>query len=110
MDATVTARHCTIPDSLRDEAERMLRRFQRLHTRATSALVCFEKEAFERTVEVRLNVGGGPPIIAHASGPTFRSALERAFDRLDRQVKRRRQRWLQRRTTTAARGGEPTPT
>jgi ribosomal subunit interface protein len=109
MEVTITTRHCTIPDSLRDQTERLLRRFQRLHSRATSAIVRFETESFEKNVEVRLNVGGGPPIIAHASGPTFRSALERAFDRLDRQVKRRRDRWVQRRTASAARGGEPSP-
>jgi ribosomal subunit interface protein len=107
MDVTITARHCTIPDSLRDQTERLLRRFQRIHTRATSAVACFDTEAFEKSVEIRLNVGGGPPLIAHASGPTFRAALERTVDRLDRQVKRRRDRWLQRRSATVGRGGPP---
>jgi ribosomal subunit interface protein len=108
MEVTITARHCTIPDSLRDQTERMLRRFQRIHTRATSAIACFETEAFEKNVEIRLHVGGGPPLIAHASGPTFRAALERTVDRLDRQVKRRRDRWVQRRSATAGRPPEPT--
>lgn len=105
MEVTITTRHCTIPDSLRDQSERLIRRFQRLHTRAMSAVVCFEGEGFEKSVEARLHLGGGPPVVAHASGPTFRAALDRAFDRLERQVKRRRKRWLQRRT--AVRGIEP---
>jgi ribosomal subunit interface protein len=107
MEVTITARHCAIPESLRDQTERLLRRFQRIHTRATSAVACFEKEAFEKNVEIRLNVGGGPPLIAHASGPTFRAALDRTVDRLDRQVKRRRDRWVQRRSATAVRRPEP---
>ena len=105
MDVTITTRHCNIPDSLRDQSERLIRRFQRLHTRATSAVLCFEGEGFEKSVAARLHLGGGPPVVAHASGPTFRAALDRAFDRLERQVKRRRKRWLQRRT--AVRVTEP---
>jgi ribosomal subunit interface protein len=108
MEVTITARHCTISDSLRDQTERVLRRFQRLHTRATSAVACFETESFEKSVEIRLNVGGGPPLIAHATGPTFRAALERGVDRLDRQVKRRRERWVQRRTAVTPHAAEPT--
>lgn len=107
MEVTITARHCTISDSLRDQTERMLRRFQRIHTRATSAVALFETEAFQKNVEIRLHVGGGPPLIAHGTGPTFRAALERSVDRLDRQVKRRRDRWVQRRTAGAVRGAEP---
>jgi ribosomal subunit interface protein len=105
MDVTITARHCTIPESLRDQTERLMRGMQRLHTRATSAAVSFESDGFEKHVEARLHLGGGPPLVAHASGPTFRAALDRASTRLDRQVKRRRKRWLQRRT--AVRGTEP---
>lgn len=107
MEVTITARHCTIPDSLRDQTERSLRRFQRLRTHATSATACFDTEAFEKNVEIRLNVGSGPPLVAHASGPTFRAALERTVDRLDRQVKRRRDRWVQRRFAGAARTAPP---
>jgi ribosomal subunit interface protein len=107
MEVTITTRHCTIPESLRDQADRLLRRFQRLQTRATSAVVCFEGEGFEKSVEARLHIGGGPPVVAHASGPTFRAAFDRAFDRLDRQVKRRRKRTLQRRSAPAGRGVEP---
>lgn len=108
MDVAITTRHGTIPDSLRDQAERLMQGFQRLHTRATSAAVRFEGEGFEKSVEARLHLGGGPPLVAHASGPTFRAALDRAVDRLDRQLKRRRKRWLQRRT--AVRGTEPSIT
>ena len=107
MEVTITTRHCTIPEPLRDQAERLMGRFLKLHTRATSAVVCFEGEGFEKSVEARLHTGGGPPLVAHASGPTFREALDRAVDRLDRQVKRRRKRWLQRRSATAVRGVEP---
>ena len=76
---------------------RLIGRLDRYGVRTTSAVVFFDEDHGARSVEARIAVGGGPPIVARAEGPTFRSALDRTFDRVDRQLKRRRQRTRRRR-------------
>jgi ribosomal subunit interface protein len=97
MEVTITARHCSIPDPVRERATRLIGRLDRYGVRTTSAVVFFDQDHGARSVEARIAVGGGPPIVARAEGPTFRSALDRTFDRVDRQLKRRRQRTRRRR-------------
>jgi ribosomal subunit interface protein len=98
MELTITARHCSISDATREHANRLFRRIDRLHIRATSATLEFETDTFRKSVDARLHVAGQPPIIGRGDGPTFRAALDSAFDRLERQLKRRRQRRIQRRS------------
>ena len=97
MEVTITARHCSIPDPVRERTSRLIARLERYEVRATSAIVNFEADHGARGVEARIAVAGGPPLVAHAEGPTFRSALDGAFDRIERQLKRRRQRVRRRR-------------
>jgi ribosomal subunit interface protein len=92
MEVTITARHCSVPDSVREHTSRLFRRLERYDARAISAVVNFAADHGTKNVEARLALPGGPPILAHADGPTFRGALERAIDRLEYQLKRRRQR------------------
>lgn len=104
MEVTITARHCSIPDSVRERATRHARGLDRFGARATSAIVNFDADHGAKAVEARIAVAGGPPLLARADGPTFRSALDRAFDRLERQLKRHRER---RRRRRAAAGRAP---
>lgn len=97
MEVTITARHCSIPESVRERATRLAQGLDRFGARATSAIVNFDADHGARSVEARIAVAGGPPLLARADGPTFRSALDRAFDRLERQLKRHRQRRRRRR-------------
>jgi putative sigma-54 modulation protein len=97
MDVTITTRHCSIPDAVRDRMTRRIRKIDRFERRATAAHISFEADRRMRRVEARVDLAGGPPIVAHADGPTFRNALDRAIDRLERQIKRRRDRRRRRR-------------
>jgi ribosomal subunit interface protein len=98
MDITINARHCKVPESLRNQATQRLARLARIDRRLTSAALVFEVENTMRRVEARVAVAGGPPIIGQGQGPTLRGALDNALDRLDRQVKRRRDRIVARRS------------
>lgn len=94
MDITINARHCTVPESLRNQAVRRLTHLDRIHARVTSATVIFEGAANSRRVEARLSVAGGPPLVSHGDDATLRGALDGALSRLERQLKRRRKRSL----------------
>lgn len=101
MEITISARHTTIPATLHDHAERLARRLDRFGPRAATIAVSFETMNGIRTAEARLSAAGGPPMIAHGSGPTYRNALNQAVERIERQLKRRRQRRRQDRRASA---------
>jgi ribosomal subunit interface protein len=92
MEVTVSAIHCTIPESLHEHAARLSRRLDRYNLRAPTLALTFENANAQRSVEVRLSTGGGPPLLAKATGDTYRAAMNQSVDRLERQLKRRRQR------------------
>jgi ribosomal subunit interface protein len=101
MEVTINARHCTVPESLRNQATQRLTRLQRQHRRLTGGTIVFEAEREVRRAEARLAVAGGPPLIGRGEGPTLRVALDNALDRLERQLKRRRERFVARRGRSA---------
>lgn len=103
MEITINARHCTVPDSLRNQATQRIARLQRLHRRLTGGTIVFETEREVRRADARLAVAGGPPLIGRGEGPTLRVALDSALDRLERQLKRRRERIIARRGRSARR-------
>jgi ribosomal subunit interface protein len=102
MDITINARHCKVPESLRNQAKQRTARLARLDRRLTAATLVFAVENGVRRVEARVAVAGGPPIIGQDEGPTLRSALDGALARLERQLKRRRDREVGRRTRSVA--------
>jgi ribosomal subunit interface protein len=103
MDITINARHLRIADSVRTQAKFRAARMQRLEPRIMAATITFDTENTARTAEVRMAVGGGPPVIGHGEGATVRNALDAAMDRIERQLKRRRQRRRDSRTRAARR-------
>lgn len=98
MDITINARHCKVPDSLRNQASQRISRLARLDRRLTAATLVFDIDHGVKRVEARVAVAGGPPIVSRDEGSTLRSAMDGALDRVERQVKARRQRMLDRRT------------
>lgn len=101
MDVTISARHTTIPATLHDHAERLGRRLDRFEPKAATMIVSLETENGIRSAEARLTAAGGPPLIGHGTGPTYRNALDQAVDRIERQFKRRRRRRRQKRRSFA---------
>jgi ribosomal subunit interface protein len=98
MDISINARHCKVPESLRNQARQRMDRVARLDRRLTAATLVFDVENTERRVEARVTVAGGPPIIGQGTGPTLRGALDTALTRVERQIKRRRERMVARRS------------
>lgn len=105
MEVTITARHCTISDSLRARAATRLESLSRYEPRLLSALVAFENDHGANRVEIRAHPGSGRNMVATGSSDDgFQAALDAAVDRLARQLKRRRER---RRDHKAPRAAEP---
>lgn len=97
MDISINARHCTVPESIRNQTEIRLQRVARFNPVVQGGTVNFSAEGSDRRVDVRLAMKGSSPLIGQGSGPTFRTALDRAIDRVERQLKSRNQRHRSRR-------------
>jgi ribosomal subunit interface protein len=88
MQTTITARHCEISDGLRERAEAIVERLGSITPRAMEAVVVFDSEGTQQTVELRLHVAGGEILVARGEGTDHRTALDRAEERLRRQLER----------------------
>ena len=92
MQVNISVRHCNVPQKVRLEAQQRLQRLHRYEPRVDNAVVEFDKDNNHKQVETRVFLAGSHSIIAHGSGETYRTALDRSLDRLTRQLKRRRER------------------
>lgn len=97
MDITINTRHCTVPESIRNQTQIRLQRVARFNPVVQSGTVNFGAEGSDRQVDIRLHMKGTAPLLGHGTGPTFRTALDRAVDRVERQLKSRNQRHRTRR-------------
>lgn len=92
MNVSITTRHCSVSERTRTQAAERLQRLQRYEPNVAEAEVEFDDDHGTKQVETRIFVAGSHSIVAHGSGDTFRTALDRSIERLTRQLKRRRER------------------
>ncbi len=88
MQPTITARHCEISDALRDRAVTVVQRLGNLASRSMESTVVFDSDGMQRTVEIRLHVPRGEVLVARGDASDHRTALDRAEERLKRQLER----------------------
>ena len=87
MQMTITARHCDISEELRERAEVVLNRLADHVPRAMDGTVVFDN-APTAQAEIRLHSGQGNVIIATAEDRDHRSALDRAEEKVKRQIEK----------------------
>jgi ribosomal subunit interface protein len=88
MQPTITARHCEISDALRERAINVVERLGNLARRPMESAVVFDTDGIEQTAEIRLHVARGETLVARGEGVDHRTALDRAEEKLRRQVER----------------------
>lgn len=88
MRITVTARHCTIEDELRERARAVVARRGERTPFGQGATVVFDLEGLAHTVEIRFRLSGGEVLMATGRGTDHRTALDQAEQRLRRQLSR----------------------
>jgi putative sigma-54 modulation protein len=101
MDMRLTARHCTISDSLRRRVDRRLRALTRFEPTLESADVLFASDHGSPLVELRLHCRGHR-CQATSNGDTLQIAFDGALERAERQLRRRRERVTDHKAATAA--------
>ncbi len=88
MRTTITARHCEIPDALRERALTVVERLGNIARRPMEATVVFDADGPDRTAELRLHVARGEVLVAKGEGEDHRTALDRAEEKMRRQVEK----------------------
>ncbi|MGB7211560.1 MAG: ribosome-associated translation inhibitor RaiA [Gemmatimonadales bacterium] len=88
MQTTITARHCQITDALRGRAQEVSDRLARHADRPIDGSVIFDIERNEQTVELKIHLAHGEVLIAAGTGADHRTALDRAEERMRRQLER----------------------
>lgn len=88
MQTTITVRHCEISDALRERAISVVERLGGLAPRPMETTVVFATDGAEQTAELRLHLAHGEVLVAKGEGADHRTALDRAEEKLRRQVER----------------------
>ncbi len=88
MQTTITARHCEISDALKERARTVFERLGTMATRPIESAVVFDTEGPVQTAELRLHVSRGEVFVARGEAADHRSALDRAEDKLRRQLEK----------------------
>jgi ribosomal subunit interface protein len=88
MQTTITARHCEISDALRERALTVVERLGNFASRPIEATVVFDTEGMQQTAELRLHVARNEVLVAKGEAEDHRTALDRAEDKLRRQVEK----------------------
>lgn len=88
MQTTVTARHCDIPDDIRERARDMADKLARLAHRPQRMEILFDEGHQRRVVELRMRLPRGQTLVATAEETDFKSALDRAVEKLRTQLEK----------------------
>ncbi|MBI5183668.1 MAG: ribosome-associated translation inhibitor RaiA, partial [Nitrospinae bacterium] len=91
MQVTVTGRRIEITDALRNHAEEKVLRLKRYQDRSIDAHIVLSVEKYRHTAEVTINFDG---TIIHGKEETedMYSSIDRAVDKIERQMKSHKKR------------------
>ena len=88
MQTTITARHCEITDALRERARTVVERLGGFAHRPIESAVVFDTDGGQQTAELRLHVARGELLVARGEADDHRTALDRAEEKLRRQLEK----------------------
>ena len=88
MQTTITARHCEISDALRERALAVVERLGNIATRPMEASVVFDTDGQQQTAELRLHLATGDLLVAGGEAADHRTALDRAEEKLRKQLEK----------------------
>lgn len=84
MDVTLTVRHDSIPDSIRDYAEERAGRFERLFDRIHKTEVILDHDGNRYCCEIKIAAIKGQVFTVKVDGGDWRIAIDDASEKMDR--------------------------
>ena len=86
MKVIVTARHCEVPDEVRDRDSQLIEKVAKKANRPHRAEIVFDDDHNQKIVELQLSLARGQLKVCRAEADDFRTALDRALDKLGNQL------------------------
>jgi ribosomal subunit interface protein len=86
VQTTVTARHCEIPDDLRERALDNAAKLAKIAHRPTRMEILFDHDNNRRSVELKMWMPRGHILVAVGEAADFKTALDRAVEKLRAQL------------------------
>jgi putative sigma-54 modulation protein len=105
MQITVSGHHVDVTPALRDYVASKLQRLERHFDNVTNAHVVLSIEKLRQKAEATLHVAGAS-LFADAIDDDMYAAIDALADKLDRQVKRHKERRSDHRTVAGTKGPE----
>ena len=88
MRVTMTKRHCEISDELKTRTTAVVDKLAKIASRPHSAEVIFNEEHGAKVVEIVLSLPRGQTKVAKVEARDFRTALDRAADKVRNQLQK----------------------
>lgn len=88
MKTTVTARHCEIPEEIRTRAEDVADKLARMAHRPQRMEIVFDNDHQRRIVELKMWLPRSQTLVASGDETDFRTALDRAAEKLRSQLEK----------------------
>ncbi|MFN3466416.1 MAG: ribosome hibernation-promoting factor, HPF/YfiA family [Candidatus Brocadiales bacterium] len=97
MDIIVTGKHLNITDAIKGYAEKKVRKLERYFDRVIRIQVNLDVKSERHTAEMILSAPRGSMLIAEVTDHDIYVAIDRAVDKLERQLTRHKEKLYQRR-------------
>jgi len=88
VQTTVTARHCEIPDDVRERALEVADKLARMAHRPQRMEIVFDEDHQRHVAELKMWLPRGQTLVATAEATDFRTALDRAAEKLRTQLEK----------------------
>ncbi len=92
MQIIISGRNVALAESLREHMEERFRRLARFDESVSRIDVTLSEEKNRCMVEANVSVRRGATVHAGAEAPEFRTAVDKLYEKLSRQLKKRRER------------------
>lgn len=91
MKITFVGRHMNVPEDMKTLLDKKLAKFDRYFTDEPDATVTFSRKRNRENIEITISAGG-TLFRCETDDETFRNAIDRATDTIDRQIRRNKTR------------------
>ena len=92
MEVRITGRHVDTPDEVRDYAHEKLSPIGKFNRHARSLEVVLDEDHLSKTVEVIAHLQRGAPVVVHSKHEDVRAAIDLAHDKLEKVLRRHKER------------------
>lgn len=97
MELRITGRHGSMADDTREYVEAKLSSMERFNRHARSLEVIFDEDHLAKTIEVIAHIDHGAPVVVHARHEDAHAAVDLAHDKLEKALRRLKERTEDRR-------------